>query len=274
MRNEEEIMVKKVEKKEEVKGVEKEVKAPAKKVVTKKAPVEKKVVAEKKAPAKKTVANKVEKPAAKKSEPKKAAVKKAPAKKAPVKKEKPFEKLVKDMNASLAYKRKDEIKDAKQYLKDFDTAEALLVMAQQENIREVSMHTEKIGCDVKAFYEHFFTYAYEILRTWQYADVDYYQNFAFAIVGQYADMFDEYQMRIQMDCADLFILHGDESRGDGDYHYLLRENEIKDYIYYRFASIYQQKGNMDKAKGIAYDSLHCVDERYTYYTAIQEIINA
>lgn len=267
-------MVKSVEKKEkEVKQTiakkattEAVKKEPTKKASTTKKiadkPVEKKVAtkaAEKKTPVKKAEA--------------KATEKKAIVKKKVVKEEKPYEKLAKEMKACIAYKAKNSKSDAKRYLKDFATAEALLVMAQQENIQEVSAHSMKLGSDVLAFYEKFFSFAYSILKTWQYADVDYYQNFAFAIVAQYKDMFDAYQMRIQMDCADLFILQGDEGRGDADYHYLLRENEIKDYIYYRFASIYASNDNVEKAKQIGYDSLHCVDERYTYYPKIQKIIN-
>ena len=75
-----------------------------------------------------------------------------------------------------------------------------------------------------------------------------------------------------MDVADLYIEHGDYGLGDANYEYILRENQIKDYIYLRFAKIYYDSVDREKAKSIAYSALQYVDERYTYYPDIIAIL--
>jgi hypothetical protein len=76
-----------------------------------------------------------------------------------------------------------------------------------------------------------------------------------------------------MDIADLYIQHGDYGRGDADYNYILRENDLKDQIYYRFAKVYQPI-DAGKAKAIASSALRYVDDRFDYYPSIIEIINS
>ena len=56
------------------------------------------------------------------------------------------------------------------------------------------------------------------------------------------------------------------------YGYILRDNQIKDYIYFRYASAYQDI-DRNKAKAIAYSSLQYVDDRYTYYPDIMNVVN-
>lgn len=129
-----------------------------------------------------------------------------------------------------------------------------------------------IGADVDAFVAHFFDLAYAILPDWQYDDVKFYEDFAYAVLSQYYDLFTKYQLRILMDVADLYIKHGDFQHGDECYGYILRDNQIKDYIYYRFASVYEDI-DFNKAKALAYESLQYVDGRYTYYQKYMDIIN-
>ena len=61
------------------------------------------------------------------------------------------------------------------------------------------------------------------------------------------------------------------AKGDADYGYILRENQIKDYIYYRYASIYEGV-DKDKAKQIANQALQFVDDRFTYYPNIIAVL--
>ena len=79
-------------------------------------------------------------------------------------------------------------------------------------------------------------------------------------------------MNILLDVADLYIKHDDFQHGDECYGYILRDNQIKDYIYYRFAAVYENI-DLNKAKALANESLQFVDERYTYYSNIMEILN-
>lgn len=181
--------------------------------------------------------------------------------------------IKKDMSASMKVKlSKDDDKNAKEYLNEFKTAEKILMIGQRKNITVSSDVSELIGGDIEAFVEHFFNLAYEILPTWQYDDVKFYEDFAYAILSQYTDLYAKYQLRILIDCADLYIQHGDFVHGDECYGYILRDNQIKDYIYYRYVSVYENI-DMNKAKGIAYESLQYVDDRYMYYPNIMEVLN-
>ena len=184
-----------------------------------------------------------------------------------------FAVIKKDMKASVktTYSKDDE-KNAKEYLKEFKLAEKVLMIGQRKGIVDSQEISNIIGSDVDAFMDHFFSLAYEILPSWQYDDVKFYEDFAYAVLSQYSDLYEKYQLRILIDCADLYIKHGDFQHGDENYGYILRDNQIKDYIYYRFASIYEDI-DFNKAKGIAYESMQYVDDRYTYYPNIVEIMN-
>lgn len=158
------------------------------------------------------------------------------------------------------------------YLKEFKVCEKILMIAQRRDITTASDLSAIVGADVVAFAVHLFDLAYAILPTWQYDDVKFYEDFAYALLTQLTDLYTAHQLRILMDVADLYIKHGDFTHGDACYGYILRDNQIKDYIYYRFASVYE---NIDynKAKSLAYESLQYVDGRYTYYQNIMDIIN-
>lgn len=161
--------------------------------------------------------------------------------------------------------------NAKAYLDAFRLSEKALMIGQRKYINDSHLVSELLDCDVEAFFKHFFKLAYEILPNWQYDDVKFYEEFAYTVLSQYDDLFAAYQLEILLDCADLYIKFNDYQRGDEGYGYILRENEIKDYIYYRFAHVYEAI-DMGKAKALAYESLQYVDGRYDYYRKIMDII--
>lgn len=184
-----------------------------------------------------------------------------------------FKEMKKAVSATIKFKLgEDDQVNAKHYLDTFDLVEKILILAQRRNITTCKEAKSVTKIDVEKLFTHFFALAYDILKTWQYEDIEYYQQFAFAIVAQFDDLYNAYQNQIQMDCADLFIIKGDSGRGDYEYNYVLRENTIKDYIYYRFASVYVTI-DLAKAKAIAYDSFQWVDDRYNYYAKLVEITN-
>ena len=161
--------------------------------------------------------------------------------------------------------------NSKNYYDEFKVAEKVLMVAQRKNMTNSEAVSALLNSDVKKFFEHFKMMAYAVLKEWRYQDVEFYQEFVFAFLSQYTDLFAPYQNDVQMDCADLYILHGDEARGDYEYSYILRENLIKDYIYYRFANVYVER-NLEKAKAIAYRAFSCVDDRYDYHKNLVEIV--
>lgn len=184
-----------------------------------------------------------------------------------------YKELKKDITACLkAEMTADAEANAAEYLKEFKVCEKLLMIGQRKNITDAAIVSDLIGADVDAFVAHFFQFAYAILPGWQYDDVKFYEDFAFAVLSQYSDLYEKYQLNILLDVADLYIKHGDFGHGDECYGYILRDNQIKDYIYYRFASVYEDI-DFNKAKALAYESLQYVDGRYTYYQNIMNIIN-
>lgn len=184
-----------------------------------------------------------------------------------------YKELKKDITACLkAEMTADAEANAAEYLKEFKVCVKLLMIGQRKNITDAAIVSDLIGADVDAFVAHFFQFAYAILPGWQYDDVKFYEDFAFAVLSQYSDLYEKYQLNILLDVADLYIKHGDFGHGDECYGYILRDNQIKDYIYYRFASVYEDI-DFNKAKALAYESLQYVDGRYTYYQNIMDIIN-
>ena len=189
---------------------------------------------------------------------------------ADIKPQKP-EDLQADVAHALNYKFTDVVADGEEYKDQFDTMRKVLMIAQHKDIHDLKKLEEEVGVDVEKFVEEFMDLAYSVLKTWKYEDVDYYEHFIFAVLSQLEDLHNKYSNRIMMDVADLYILHGDYGLGDADYAYILRENQIKDYIYYRYASIYEGV-DKDKAKQIANQALQFVDDRFTYYPNIIAVL--
>lgn len=184
-----------------------------------------------------------------------------------------FKEYKKAITKSLRFKMGDDAEaNAAEYLDEFKLAEKLLMIGQRKNITDAEVLNDTIGADVNEYFKHFFELAYDLLPSWQYDDVKFYENFAYAILSQFNDLYQSEQQRIQIDVADLYIKHGDYQLGDEMYGYILRDNQIKDYIYYRYASVYKDI-DFNKAKSIAYSSFQYVDDRYTYYPNILEIAN-
>ena len=181
------------------------------------------------------------------------------------------EDLQADVDHALNYKYTDVVADGEEYKSQFDTMRKVLMIAQHKDIHDSKKLDEEIGIDVEKFVEEFMNLAYSVLKTWKYEDVDYYEHFIYAVLSQLEDLHNTYRNRIMMDVADLYILHGDYGLGDADYGYILRENQIKDYIYYRYASIYEGV-DKDKAKQIANQALQFVDDRFTYYPNIIAVL--
>ena len=189
---------------------------------------------------------------------------------ADIKPQKP-EDLQADVTHALNYKFTDVVADGEEYKDQFDIMRKVLMIAQHKDIHDSKKLEEEVGVDVEKFVEEFMDLAYSVLKTWKYEDVDYYEHFIFAVLSQLEDLHNKYSNRIMMDVADLYILHGDYGLGDADYAYILRENQIKDYIYYRYASIYEGV-DKDKAKQIANQALQFVDDRFTYYPNIIAVL--
>ncbi len=181
------------------------------------------------------------------------------------------EDLKADIDQAMAYTFVDETKDSQEYNRQFDIMRKVLVVAQNKDVHDSKILDDEINVDTEKFIVEFMDLAYKVLKTWKYEDVDYYEHFIFAVLSQFENLHKLYHNRIMMDVADLYILHGDYGLGDADYGYILRENQIKDYIYYRYASVYETI-DFDKAKQIASSALQFVDDRYTYYPNIIAIL--
>lgn len=167
----------------------------------------------------------------------------------------------------------DFVLNSQEYLKEFKLAEKILMIGQRRDMHTLDEVEEVLGIELIEFIQHFFAQAYAVLPGYQYKDVSFYEDFAFAILSQYEDIYQKFELALLLDVADLYIKHNDYRRGDENYGYILRENQIKDYIYYRFASVYKDK-DIEKAKAIAQSSLSVVDDRYEYYQPIIDIINS
>ena len=183
-----------------------------------------------------------------------------------------FEQIGKDVKAHAAYTIKDDATaNNEEYQKEFDIVRKVLMIAQRKDIHQSADLVDLIKADVTDMIETFMDLAYHVLPLFEYDDVKYYENFIFAVLSQLDDLHQKWGARALMDIADLYIKHGDYGQGDADYNYVLRENQIKDMIYYRFANVYVDI-DLDKAKAIANSAFQYVDDRYDYYPKIIEIL--
>lgn len=183
-----------------------------------------------------------------------------------------FEQIGKDVKAHASYTIKDDATvNNEEYQKEFDIVRKVLMIAQRKNIHQSADLVELIKVDVTDMIQTFMDLAYHVLPLFEYDDVKYYENFIFAVLSQLDDLHQKWGTRALMDIADLYIKHGDYGQGDANYNYVLRENQIKDMIYYRFANVYVDI-DLDKAKAIANSAFQYVDDRYDYYPKLIEIL--
>lgn len=183
-----------------------------------------------------------------------------------------FEQIGKDVKAHAEYKIQDDsTRNNEEYQKDFDIVRKVLMIAQRKDIHQTVDLAELIKANPTAMIEKFMDLAYNVLTLFEYDDVKYYENFIYAVLSQFDDLHEKLGTRALMDVADLYIKHGDYGLGDANYNYVLRENQIKDMIYYRFANVYVDI-DLDKAKAIANSAFQYVDDRYDYYPKLIEIL--
>lgn len=162
--------------------------------------------------------------------------------------------------------------DSQLYHDTFYFAGKLLEYAERFKLNSVEKLSEWTKTDVAQFYSFYMDMALKVLYGWEDKDVDNYEDFMSEVLSVFEDLQPALEFRFQIDLADIQIQHDFFSRGDSTFEYLLRENEIKDYIYYRYANAYIFK-NLDKAKWIANRAFSVVDERYVYYPKLIEIVN-
>ena len=183
-----------------------------------------------------------------------------------------FKAIQKEINEHVKYEIKDDATvNNEEYQKDFDLVRQVLMIAQRKNLHSTTDIQALIKVNPSDFINKFMDLAYQVLPLFEYDDVKYYENFIYTVLSQFEDLHQKWGTRALMDVADLYIKHGDYGLGDANYNYVLRENDIKDMIYYRFANIYVDI-DLDKAKSIANSSFQFVDDRYDYYSKIIEIL--
>lgn len=172
----------------------------------------------------------------------------------------------------LAYELSDDASaNNDEYHKEFDLVKKILMIAQRKNLHTMEELASLLKMDMTDTILHYMDVAYNVLKNWQYDDVKYYENFIYAVLSHFTDLHDKYANRAMMDVADLYIEHGDYGLGDANYGYIIRENQIKDYIYYRYANVYVDI-DREKARSIVQSALQYVDSRYTYYPNIMSIL--
>ena len=172
----------------------------------------------------------------------------------------------------MAYELSDDASaNNDEYHKEFDLVKKILMIAQRKDLHTMEELASLLKMDMTDTILHYMDVAYNVLKNWQYDDVKYYENFIYAVLSHFTDLHDKYANRAMMDVADFYIEHGDYGLGDANYGYIIRENQIKDYIYYRYANVYVDI-DREKARSIAQSALQYVDSRYTYYPNIMSIL--
>ena len=102
-----------------------------------------------------------------------------------------------------------------------------------------------IDADVDGFVSHFFTLAYEILPTWQYDDVKFYEDFAYAVLSQYSDLYEKavendldfikadfYRFKRDSETEDMELVYNHLSPNKEDYNIVFNPSETPKAIRY------------------------------------------
>lgn len=183
-----------------------------------------------------------------------------------------FVSLGKEVTAHEKYEiAQDALENNEEYNADFDLVKRILMIAQRKDITTMEELKTLIKVDATSMIEKFMDVALVVLKNWQYDDVKYYEGFIYTVLSQFTDLYAAYENRAMMDVADLYIEHGDYGLGDANYNYILRENQIKDYIYFRFANVYKDI-DREKSRAIANAAMQFVDDRYDYYPQIAQFL--
>ena len=148
----------------------------------------------------------------------------------------------------------------------------LFEYGQRFNLRSSEILNEWVGVDISKYFNFYLDMAMRVLKGWQYKDVENYEEFVSEVFSQFSDLAGKFEFRFLLDLSDLQISHGYFHNADTTFEYMLRENNIKDYIYYRYAHAYVDV-DLAKAKWIAGRSFSVVDERFVYYPKLVEIAN-
>ena len=134
---------------------------------------------------------------------------------------KDFKEIKKQIGECVKFNMTEDVEvNSAQYLKEFRVCEKILMIGQRKHISTAEEVGSLLGSDIDQFMQHFFKLAYDILPGWQYNDVKFYEDFAFAVLSQYSDLYTKYQLNILLDVADLYIKHGDFQHGDECYGYI------------------------------------------------------
>lgn len=158
------------------------------------------------------------------------------------------------------------------YHSAFRMLEKILVIGQRMDIHDSKEIEEKTGAEIIPFMAYFFNAAAYILPQCNYTDVEFLEDFCCEFLAQFDDLYEIFEEEFQICIAQLYIKHGFTKRGDEDFEYLLRENKIKDYIFFRYVEAYVGI-DLDKAKAIGYRALNYIDNRYIYYYNIKNILD-
>lgn len=157
------------------------------------------------------------------------------------------------------------------YHSAFRMLEKLLVIGQRMDIHDSKEIEEKTGAEIVPFMSYFFNAAAYILPQCNFTDVEFLEDFGCEFLAQFDDLYEIFEEEFQICIAQLYIKHDHTKRGDEDFEYLLRENKIKDYIFFRYVEAYVGK-DLDKAKAIGYRALNYIDDRYVYYQNIKNVL--
>lgn len=183
-----------------------------------------------------------------------------------------FKAMKKTLEEIMSRKTTSFEEDSQLYHDAFYFAGKMLEYGERFKMSTTEQLKAWIGVDMVQYFNFYMDMALKVLPEWADKDVDNYDDFMSEVCTQFTDLCAELEFRFQIDLADIQIAHGFYNKGDSSFEYLLRENEIKDYIYYRYAHAYVDV-NLDKAKWIANRAFTVVDKRYVYYPLLVEIAN-
>lgn len=126
------------------------------------------------------------------------------------------------------------------FFRRYELLKRLIDYAQYKKITSIQAIDTYFGCEIETIFKYYQKEAYEILPKWQHHDIVHHQNFSFHFIAYFEELYVKYQESIQCDVADLYMLHGDESKAHRAYLQLLKQSKEYGKVAHRYAKIVKQ----------------------------------
>lgn len=148
--------------------------------------------------------------------------------------------------------------------------EKALFIAQARHFDEQALLNET-GLDVLSLVPAYLQLAEHLYPHHEMDQVIHFERLMSRLCSEFEQVHQKYGQNVMMSLADLYAHHSQLDKAHQLYRYLLRDNDLVDYIYLRYASLFASLSEKETAQALAQEGLRYVDERFLYYPELVKL---